>query len=280
MRISIQNLNFTYDGSAEPVFPGWSVELDTGWRLGLTGRNGRGKTTLLRLMCGTYPHGGTIQLPLVPVYFPYPVEDSDEMTLDVMEAASGGEPMWKLMWEMNQLELREDVLYRAFSTLSRGEQTKALLCALFTREDVYPLIDEPTNHLDLNGRQAVARYLRRKDGFLLVSHDRAFLNECIDHVLSINRTGFEVVQGDYDSWQEQFDRRNAYELKRNSELKQDIARLSESARQAAAFASRTEKDKFHVPESEAAITDRGYVGARSAAMMKRAKNTLRRGRGR
>jgi len=111
---------------------------------------------------------------------------------------------------------------------------------------------------------------------LLVSHDRAFLNECIDHVLSINRTGFEVVQGDYDSWQEQFDRRNAYELKRNSELKQDIARLSESARQAAAFASRTEKDKFHVPESEAAITDRGYVGARSAAMMKRAKNTLRR----
>ena len=48
MRCSIQNLSFTYDGSSEAVFPGWSVELATGWRLGLTGRNGRGKTTLLR----------------------------------------------------------------------------------------------------------------------------------------------------------------------------------------------------------------------------------------
>lgn len=46
MRCSIQNLTFTYDGSSEPVFPGWSAELDTSWRLGLTGRNGRGKTTL------------------------------------------------------------------------------------------------------------------------------------------------------------------------------------------------------------------------------------------
>lgn len=276
MRFSIQNLSFTYEGSSEPVFPGWSVELDTGWRLGLTGRNGRGKTTLLRLLCGKHTYQGSIRLPLTPVYFPYTVDDPEDMTLNVMEAVSGGEPVWKLLREMNQLELREDVLYRPFSTLSRGEMTKALLCALFTREDVYPLIDEPTNHLDLRGRQAVARYLKRKDGFLLVSHDRAFLNECIDHVLSINRTGFEVIQGDYDAWQEQFDRRNAYELKRNSELKQDIFRLSESARQAAAFAARTEKDKFHVPESEAAVTDRGYIGARSAALMKRAKNTLRR----
>lgn len=276
MRFSIQNLSFTYENSAEPVFPGWSVELDTSWRLGLTGRNGRGKTTLLHLLCGQYAFRGSIHLPLTPVYFPYAVEDPDDLTMNVMEAASGGEPTWKLIREMNQLDIREDVLYRPFSTLSRGEMTKVLLCALFTREDVYPLIDEPTNHLDLRGRQAVARYLRRKDGFLLVSHDRAFLNECIDHVLSINRTGFEVIQGDYDAWQEQFDRRNAYELKRNSELKQDISRLSESARQAAAFAARTEKDKFHVPESEAAVTDRGYIGARSAAMMKRAKNTLRR----
>lgn len=60
MRCSIQNLSFTYDGSSEAVFPGWSVELDTSWRLGLTGRNGRGKTTLLRLMMGELPHGGQI----------------------------------------------------------------------------------------------------------------------------------------------------------------------------------------------------------------------------
>ena len=168
MRCSIQNLTFTYDGSSEPVFPGWSAELNTGWRLGLTGRNGRGKTTLLRLMMGELPHGGQISLPLQPVYFPYSVSDPEDMTLNVMQEAAGGEPEWKLMKEMRLLEVTEDALYRSFSTLSRGEQTKALLCALFAREDAYPLIDEPTNHLDLLGRQAVAEYLRRKDGFLLV----------------------------------------------------------------------------------------------------------------
>lgn len=51
-----------------------------------------------------------------------------------------------------------------------------MLSALFAREDAYPLIDEPTNSLDAPGRAMLADYLRRKDGFLLVSHDRAFLN--------------------------------------------------------------------------------------------------------
>ena len=97
MRCSIQNLTFTYDGSSEPVFPGWSAELDTSWRLGLTGRNGRGKTTLLRLMMGELPHGGQISLPLQPVYFPYSVSDPEDMTLNVMQEAAGGEPEWKLI---------------------------------------------------------------------------------------------------------------------------------------------------------------------------------------
>lgn len=124
MRCSIQNLSFTYDGSSEAVFPGWSVELDTSWRLGLTGRNGRGKTTLLRLMMGELPHGGQISLPMQPVYFPYPVSDPEDMTLNVMQEAAGGEPEWKLLKELRLLEVTEDALYRPFSTLSRGEQTK------------------------------------------------------------------------------------------------------------------------------------------------------------
>lgn len=122
----------------------------------------------------------------------------------------------------------------------------------------------------------MAEYLRRKDGFLLVSHDRAFLNDCVDHILSINKTGFQVIQGDYDTWEEQFDRQNAYELKRNEGLKKEIGRLNQSARQASQFAQKAEKDKFHVPESVQAAVDRGYAGARSAAMMKRAKAAVQR----
>ncbi|MFR7742627.1 MAG: ATP-binding cassette domain-containing protein [Acutalibacteraceae bacterium] len=61
--IQITDLTFTYPGSFDPVFEHVSFQLDTDWRLGLTGRNGRGKTTLLRLLQGQYPHQGTITAP-------------------------------------------------------------------------------------------------------------------------------------------------------------------------------------------------------------------------
>jgi len=68
-------------------------------------------------------------------------------------------------------------------------------------EDCYPMLDEPTDHLDSRGRELVARYLRKTDrGFLLVSHDRAFLDQCVDHILALNKTGQELVKGDFSTW--------------------------------------------------------------------------------
>jgi len=275
MQLSIRNLSFMYEGSYEPVFENLNVNLDTRWKLGLIGRNGRGKTTLLSLMQKKHPYQGVIDLPVEAVYFPFEVSDASQLTLFVMQEAAPAAEDWQLLREASLLGIREDALYRPFETLSRGEQTKALLCALFAREDVYPLIDEPTNHLDAHGRALVADYLRQKDGFLLVSHDRAFLNRCIDHVLSLNRSDAWVMQGNYDTWEERFERQNASELARNEELKKDISRLEESARRAAAWSERSEKTKFHIAPSEVAAVDRGYVGARAAAMMKRSRNTLR-----
>ena len=276
MQLSIRNLTFAYEGSYENVFQHLTVNLDTGWRLGLIGRNGRGKTTLLRLLQGRYAYQGSISLPLTPAYFPFPVEDASQPCLFVMRQCAPEAEDWRFLREMNLLKVEEDALYRPFDTLSRGEQTKALLAALFSRQDVYPLIDEPTNHLDAHGRALVADYLRRKDGFLLVSHDRAFLNGCVDHVLSLNRSDAWVMQGDYDAWEERFTRQNQQEWNRNEQLKGEIGRLEESARRAAAWSQKGEQGKFHVPPSAAAVVDRGYVGACSARMMQKAQNTLRR----
>ena len=271
MQLNIRNLSFTYEGSYTPVFEGVSATLDTSWRLGLIGRNGRGKTTLLRLMQGLHPYQGSIDLPLTPVYFPFDVPDPEQPTLFVMQEAAPDVPQWQLRRELNLLRVDEDALWRPFSTLSRGEMTKVLLAALFSREDVYPLIDEPTNHLDIHGRALVADYLRRKDGFLLVSHDRAFLNRCIDHVLSINRSDVWVMQGNYDTWEDRFHRQNEYEQARNEDLLRDIRRLEESARRTAEWSNKVEATKIGTHAA-----DRGAIGAQAAAMMKKSMTALRR----
>ncbi len=276
MQVSIRDLSFTYDGSYTPVFEHVSFTFDTSWRLGLIGRNGKGKTTLLRLLQKQYAFQGQIDMLLIPVYFPYPVADASLPTRDVMRQAAPDAEEWQLLCELNQLDVNESVLDRPFATLSKGEMTKALLAALFAREDAYPLIDEPTNHLDAHGRALVADYLRRKDGFLLVSHDRAFLNRCIDHVLSLNRSDVWVMQGNYDAWEARLNAQNEYEQGRNETLRRDIRHLEESARRSAEWAAKAEKGKFHIPESVSAIVDRGFVGAKAASLMKKATNAVRR----
>ena len=271
MQVSVRNLSFTYDGSYTPVFENVSFNLDTSWRLGLIGRNGKGKTTLLRLLQKQHAFQGHIDMPLTPVYFPYPVDDVSLTTREVMLQAAPDAEEWQLVCELNQLDVDDSVLERPFYTLSKGEQTKALLAALFTRDDAYPLIDEPTNHLDAHGRALVADYLRRKDGFLLVSHDRAFLNRCIDHVLSLNRSDVWVMQGNYDTWEARLNQQNEYEQGRNEVLRRDIKHLEDSARRTAEWSNKVEATKIG-----GHTYDRGAVGAQAAAMMKKSMSTLRR----
>ena len=83
--IQITDLTFTYPGSFDPVFEHVSFQLDTDWRLGLTGRNGRGKTPLLRLLQGQYPHQGTITAPGGFEYFPYPIPDAALTPRELLE---------------------------------------------------------------------------------------------------------------------------------------------------------------------------------------------------
>lgn len=98
------------------------------------------------------------------------------MTLEALEDLLPGLEEWRLLRELNLLDTDPEILYRPLSTLSGGERVKVQLAALFQQPDSYLLIDEPTDHLDQTGREAVSRYLSGKDGFLLVSHDRAFLD--------------------------------------------------------------------------------------------------------
>ena len=273
--ISVENLSFTYEGSYDPVFEGVSFQLDTDWKLGFTGRNGRGKTTLLRLLQGRYEYGGKITASVEFTYFPYEVADTGRDALEVAESLDPKLQLWQLVRELSLLSLEEEILYRPFSSLSNGEQTKVLLALLFLRENAFLLIDEPTNHLDMEARAQVSRYLNRKKGYILVSHDRSFLDGCIDHVLSINRGDIEVQQGNFSTWQKNREYQDQYELAENQRLKREIRQLEEGARRAAQWSEAVEKTKFGQRNS-GIKPDKGYIGHRAAKMMKRSKTAERR----
>lgn len=274
-QIQFTNVSFCYPGSYDPVFSDVTLTLDDRWKLGLIGRNGRGKTTLLRLLLGELRGAGQITAQASFCYFPAPVREPGRPAREVLSELGGGCPDWVLAREIGLLGVDEDALERPFSTLSPGEQTKAQLAALFAREDAFPLIDEPTNHLDAEGRARLAAYLAKKRGFLLVSHDRSLLDGCVDHILSINRADIELQKGNFSTWQLARQRQDDFERAQNERLQKEIGRLSEAARRASAWSDQVEKSKYGSKNS-GLRPDRGYIGHKSAKMMQRAKNAARR----
>jgi lincosamide and streptogramin A transport system ATP-binding/permease protein len=273
--ISVTGLTFAYDGSYDNVFENVSFQIDTDWKLGFTGRNGRGKTTFLNLLLGKYQYRGNIAASVSFEYFPFQVSRKEDDTLDVISDILPDYSHWELMRELTLLDVSEDVLYRPFKSLSNGEQTKVLLAALFLKENSFLLIDEPTNHLDMRARKLVSNYLNTKKGFILVSHDRAFLDNCVDHILSINKTNIEIQKGNFSSWWENKKRQDSFELAENDRLKKDIKRLSDSARQKGNWSHEVEKNKKGAKIS-GVKADKGYIGHKAAKMMKRSKSIEKR----
>ena len=271
--IQVQNLTFAYDGSYETIFENVSFQLDTNWKLGFTGRNGRGKTTFMNLLLGKLEYRGSINAPVDFSCFPYQVPDGRVTALEAVEEMAPSFEYWKVAREMGKLQLDDEVLYRPYETLSNGEQTKLQLAVLFSKENNFLLIDEPTNHLDIRGRELVSRYLNSKRGFILVSHDRAFLDGCVDHILAINKSNIQVCRGNFSTWMENKQRQDAFEQAENEKLKAEISRLEQTAREKAQWSDVAERRKFGIDRMKVDNV-KGYrplQGAKAAKTMARSK---------
>ncbi|MFV0439710.1 MAG: ribosomal protection-like ABC-F family protein [Lachnospirales bacterium] len=303
-QINISNLSFKYDNSSEYVFQDVNLILDSSWKLGLIGRNGRGKTTLLKILMGELKGRGNIKSTQNFGYFPFDVEDRALKSIDVVKNAIAPFSFWEsemerciatndmdkygeifekytynegyvidelIKKEVGQIGLSWDLLNRAFDTLSGGEQTKLLLVALFLKKNHFLLIDEPTNHLDVMGRKIVGDYLLSKNGFILVSHDRAFVDKVVDHILSINKENIEIQRGNFTSWDNNRIGIENFEKNKNARIKKDINRLEKTAKEKETWSNKVEASKFGNGPC-----DRGFIGHKSAKMMKRSKNLEKR----
>ena len=182
-QIIIEGMSFYYKEYFESIFEDVNLNLDSNWKLGLIGRNGRGKTTLLRLLHGELlPDRGTINKSISTELFPYPMGLKFSRTMDVIKENVGGlrtledklEDMEylqkyidlegyqiesRILKEMNMMKLSDSLLERDYNTLSGGEKTKINLITLFLKRNVFLLLDEPTNHPDMQCKRIIVEYL-------------------------------------------------------------------------------------------------------------------------
>ena len=205
-----ENINFAFtDG--EQVVKSFSTLIQRGDKVGLIGRNGVGKTTLLKLLLGQLePQTGTVKTGtnLDIAYFDQYRSALDE-SKTVQDNVSGGRDMLEIGGKSRHvISYLQDFLFspdrcrQPVSALSGGERNRLLLAKLFTRPSNILVLDEPTNDLDIDTLDLLEELLIDYKGtILLVSHDRAFLNNVVTSTLVFE--GDAVINqyiGGYDDW--------------------------------------------------------------------------------
>jgi len=211
--VKADNVSFKY-GSVS-IVSDFSTIIMKGDRVGILGPNGSGKTTLLRLLLGKLqPDSGNIRLGtnLQINYFDQLREQLDEsktvqenVVEDNQDTVSINGRKRHIIGYLRDFLFSPDQARSYVSLLSGGERNRLLLARLFTRPSNLLVLDEPTNDLDMETLEILEDYLMNYSGtVLLVSHDRAFINNVVTSTLVFDGNG--VVKeyiGDYDDWQRQ-----------------------------------------------------------------------------
>ena len=279
--IKISNVSFRYEDSSNNIFNNLNLDLDSSWKLGLVGRNGRGKTTFLNLLQGKLVGRGEIQTKLNFSYYPIRIKDPANITLYELQDQIMFE-QWKLERELNLMHVDSNLIWQSFNTLSGGEQTKILLALSFIDENSFPLIDEPTNHLDEESRQEICKYLtKHHKGYIVVSHDRNFLNQVTDHVLAIENTEIHLYQGNYATYEQIKEARDEFNREKNEKIAGEIKNLHNQKEQFYHWAQKIEARKNLGQKTQYILNRRARVnkaaiGHAAAKMMK--KSITRRNR--
>jgi len=250
--LSVANLTKTY--GLQRVFEGVSFTIGEGERIGLVGRNGSGKTTLLRLVTGEEePDSGLISIPknYSLGYLSQMLSFSKETVLGeaclgLKGREDGTDETYRVKSILFGLGFDERDLHRPPAELSSGFQIRLNLARVLAAAPDLLLLDEPTNYLDIVSVRWLQEFLRQwKHELILITHDRAFMDSVVTHVMAIHRQGIRKVEGStHKLYQQILQEEEVYEKTRvnderkRRDLEQFINRFRAQATRARAVQSR------------------------------------------
>ncbi|MCH2213090.1 MAG: ATP-binding cassette domain-containing protein [Fuerstiella sp.] len=206
----VRNLSFTHGGPL--LFDQINFTVESGERIGLVGRNGTGKSTLLKLLCGEFsPDDGSIVMDETVTIGRLIQEVPDESHLDVagivrqglnINASVQDLPDWEHQQKVDRVLSRLDLQAEApFASLSSGMKRRVLLAQTLVSDPDILLLDEPTNHLDVDSIAWLERFLSGYSGAIIfVTHDRVFLQRLAVRIMEIDRAGLFDWTCDYNTF--------------------------------------------------------------------------------
>ena len=201
--LKIQNLSKSYNG--KKIFQNLNLEIFRGERVGIIGKNGVGKSTLLKIINGTEKADSGVVTIGEKVTIGY--YDQNHKGLDE-KASILNEFMFN--YPMSEEDVRrlaggflfpEEDVFKIIGSLSGGEKARVTLMKLILKKANFLVLDEPTNHLDIYSREVLEEALEDYQGtILIVSHDRYFLEGIVNTIYEITENGAEKFHGNYKEY--------------------------------------------------------------------------------
>jgi len=280
--LNIQNLTYLQGGT--PLLQNVNLQAFADQRIGLVGKNGCGKSTLFRLIRGEIkPDGGEVSMQSgkTIAFVEQEIANSDQPALEFVldgdvelrvlentlakeshdtawfdaqhryEAIDGYGAKARAAQLLNGLGFANDTLERKVESFSGGWRMRLNLArALMHRADLL-LLDEPTNHLDLEAILWLEQYLARYPGsILLVSHDREFLNACVNRIAHVHDCTIDCYTGDYDDFERTRAERIAQQQQAFERQQEKIAHMEDFVRRFRAQATKARQAQSRIKALE------------------------------
>ncbi len=202
----VENLSKSF--GEKLLFEGLNMDIKREEKIALIGENGRGKTTLFRIIMDKIPSDNGVKVLGKNVFVGY--YDQEQSNLDHNKTIL--DEVWDDFPHMTTTEIRSalaafiftgDDVFKQISKLSGGEKCRINLLKLMLSKSNFLLLDEPTNHLDIISREALEDAILNYDGtIILISHDRYFLNKIINKIFELNEDGVKEYLGNYSYYVE------------------------------------------------------------------------------